>query len=83
MSSDLLAPQPIAVRKPNEIEPLAVGLRDAARLLGVHYRHLQNLALAGKVPSAMIGRRRVFRVRALELFLIEQEQREGAGSEST
>lgn len=70
--ADLLT-HPLTITRPRDLAPLALGLRDAARMLGVSERHLQKLALAGDVPSAMIGGRRVFRLATLDRWLTELE----------
>jgi excisionase family DNA binding protein len=48
---------------------LALTAAEAAESLGVSERHLQALAVAGSVPSVMLGQRRVFPVGAWEDFL--------------
>ena len=70
-------PTVATVSKPSTISPLAVGLRDAARLLGVSTSWLHQRAKAGEVPSALIGGRRVFRVASLDAWLQERERVDG------
>lgn len=73
-AADLLNPTAIYVTRPRDLPPLAVGLRDATRLLGVSERHLWKLAVSGAIPSVMIGNRRVFRLTSLEQWLKDHEQ---------
>jgi excisionase family DNA binding protein len=49
--------------------PLAVDTREAARLLSVSPRTIQNYITAKLLPARKIGRRTVISVRALEAFL--------------
>jgi excisionase family DNA binding protein len=72
-ANSLLLPPAPRIQTPTELRPLSVGLRDAARLIGVSERHLQKLAIAGQVPSAMIGNRRVFRIATLDAWLASHE----------
>lgn len=68
-----MTPSRIDVIAPQSVPPLAVSLRDAARLLGVSDRWLWTQAQAGAVPSVMIGGRRLFRVAALDQWLRSHE----------
>lgn len=68
-----MTPKRIDVLAPQAVAPLAVGLRDAARLLGVSDRWLWSQSQAGAVPCSSIGGRRLFRVAALEAWLRENE----------
>jgi excisionase family DNA binding protein len=77
--ADLLAPPPLKVRKADEIEPLAVSLKTAAKLIGVSDRHLHKLAVAGAIPSVYVGNRRLFVVDSLRAWLREQERRACTG----
>jgi excisionase family DNA binding protein len=52
-----------------QIEKLAVNIREAARLLSVSPRTIQNYLAAKVLPARKIGRRTVIPVRALEAFL--------------
>jgi len=72
MSENLLT-APLTITRPRDLAPLAVGLRDAARMLGVSDRHLATLARAGEVPSVMIGGRRLFRLATLDAWLADRE----------
>lgn len=49
--------------------PLAVDTREAARLLSVSTRTIQNYISAKLLPARKLGRRTVISVRALEAFL--------------
>jgi excisionase family DNA binding protein len=68
-----VTPARIEVVKPQMVAPIALGLRDAARLIGVSDRWLWERAERGEVPSAVIGGRRLFRVSALEEWLKSKE----------
>jgi excisionase family DNA binding protein len=59
----------------HQAEPLAVDAPRAARRLGIGTRALWSLTAAGKIPHVRIGRRVLYRVAALEAWLIEQEQK--------
>jgi excisionase family DNA binding protein len=50
-------------------DKLAVSIRDAAAMLSVSPRTIQNYIQAKVLPGRKIGRRTVIPVRALELFL--------------
>lgn len=81
MPPSALLAEPVSVVKPRDLRPLSVGLRDAARLVGVSERHLQKLAISGQVPSAMIGGRRVFRLATLDAWLLKLESTPNATTE--
>ncbi len=70
--SALTESQP-AVLPAGQIQPLAVGGCDAARLLGISERMLQRLTSSGEIPSVLIRGRRVYRVAALDVWLQQQE----------
>ena len=53
----------------SKIDRLAVDIREAARLLSVSPRTIQNYISAKVLPARKIGRRTVITVRALESFL--------------
>lgn len=48
---------------------LAVGIREAAQMLGVSPRTIQNYVAAKLLPYRKIGRRTVIPIRGLETFL--------------
>ena len=50
-------------------EKLAVSVREAAAMLGISPRTLQNYVWARRIPSRKIGRRTVVLLRDLETFL--------------
>lgn len=52
-----------------KIEKLAVGIREAAEMIGVSPRTVQNYVSAKLLGSRKLGRRRVILVRSLEAFL--------------
>ena len=53
----------------SKTEKLAVGIREAAHMLSVSPRTIQNYIAAKLLPARKIGRRTVIPVRALEAFL--------------
>lgn len=50
-------------------ERLAVSIREAAAMLGISPRSVQNYIAAKKLPARKLGKRTVILVRALENFL--------------
>lgn len=50
-------------------QPLAVSVREAARLLGVSERSLRSWSRQGKIRARRIGSRILFSVKELEAFL--------------
>lgn len=64
------------VAKPKDLQPLAVNLQTAARLCGISDTHLEKLIARGEGPRfARLGCRRLFRIRELERWLEEREER--------
>jgi len=63
-----------------QTEKLAVDTREAARLLSVSPRTIQNYIQAKVLPARKIGRRTVILVRSLEAFL-RRDQLSPAGAE--
>jgi excisionase family DNA binding protein len=59
----------VCMNNSKELPTLAVDTREAARLLSVSPRSIQNYIRAKMLPSRKIGKRRVIPVRALENFL--------------
>lgn len=55
--------------RPTEQVKLAVSVRDAAAMLGISSRTIQNYIAAKVLPARKIGRRTVIPMRALETFL--------------
>jgi len=53
----------------NQTERLAVDIREAAQMLSVSPRTIQNYIAAKLLPARKIGRRTVIPVRGLEAFL--------------
>ncbi len=53
-------------------DPILVGIREAAALLGIGTRKLHDLAQSGAVPSLKIGTRRLFPVEALKGWVAQQ-----------
>lgn len=65
---------PLSVAKPADLEPLAVSLQTAARLVGLSDTGLANLIKQGQGPRvARLGTRRLFRVAELDRWLQERE----------
>ncbi len=56
-------------RMVTKTEKLAVSTREAAQMLSLSPRTIQNYIAAKLLPARKIGRRTVISVRALELFL--------------
>lgn len=56
---------------PPTIAPLAVGLEQAAAMIGPAPRTLRKWAAEGRLPSIKLGGRLLFRVADLEKFLAE------------
>lgn len=56
----------------NATPPLAVGVNDAARLLGVSRDTIYRLINSGKLKSVKLGGRRVVPIRELERLLEEE-----------
>ena len=54
------------------LSPLAVNLRQAARLLGISPRKLHDLAVGGHVPTIRVGTRRLYVVTDLQSWLASQ-----------
>ena len=59
-------------KKSEGVEPLAVGEKEAARLLGVSIRHLYNLRQSG-LPFVRLGTAIRYRREALDAYLRERE----------
>ena len=57
------------MRMESENKKLAVGIREAAQMIGVSPRSVQNYVAAKLLPARKLGRRTVIPVRALENFL--------------
>ncbi len=51
------------------LPPLAVGKKEAARLLGVSVRTIENYVAVKRITARKIGKRTVILVRSLEHFL--------------
>jgi predicted DNA-binding transcriptional regulator AlpA len=73
-TNDLFGPEKITVMPAKSIAPLTVGLKDAARLLGISERSLWGMANRGEVPCVRLGGRLVFRVGSLDEWLVEREK---------
>jgi excisionase family DNA binding protein len=56
-----------------EAQPLLVGEREAAAMLGVAPRTIWSLADAGKLPSVRIGRRKLYAIETLRRFIADRE----------
>jgi hypothetical protein len=51
------------------LKPLAVGKREAARMLGISVRTLENYATAKRIETRRFGSRRLVLLRSLERFV--------------
>jgi len=63
------------------VAPLAVGTRDAAKLLGLSERSIAELVARQEIPSFKLGGRRLFSVEALRAWIAAKA--ETAESEAT
>jgi excisionase family DNA binding protein len=52
--------------------PLAVGIEEAARMIGIARSMIYELIALGKIPSFKIGRRRLVLVKHLAAFINQQ-----------
>lgn len=68
-----LTPDRIAIVRPQEVPPLSVGARDAARLVGLCEKSVRDLASRGELPSVRVGNRLLFRVQTLDRWLAARE----------
>ena len=60
---------------PNSImNPISVGVDDAARLIGVARSMFYEMIANGEIQTFKIGRRRLVRVKTLEAFVKRQAQ---------
>jgi len=66
MSSDYT---PVGAKSASPCVKLAVSIREAATMLGISPRSVQNYIRLKVLPARKIGRRTVITVRALEAFL--------------
>jgi excisionase family DNA binding protein len=69
-------PDATNIAAPNSIPPLCVGIRQAARLLGVSERTVWNLVGNGQLPyiqPAGKGGKILFRVATLDQWVIDRE----------
>lgn len=63
-------------QQPNEPQtpPLAIGLQEAARLLGISKSLAYKLAASGEIPTIKMGeRRRIVPMKAIEKLLAQWE----------
>ncbi len=70
--------EPVTVSPAKSIPPLCVGIRQAARLLGISERTVWNLVGEGQLPYIQPGGKGgkiLFRVSSLEAWLGEHETR--------
>lgn len=74
MPANSLLHEPVRVTRPRDLQPLAVSLREAARLVGLSDSGLENLIDRGEGPKFLrAGHRRLFRIDALREWLVERE----------
>lgn len=62
-------------------EPLALGIEDAARVLGLSTRGTATLVTTGALRSFLVGRRRLVSLNALREFVARREQESAAGAD--
>lgn len=77
-----MSPSRVEVVRPQSIQPLSVGMRDAARVIGISERRLAQLVAAGEVPHVRIDRRIVFRVATIDAWLAARERGATAGGDA-
>jgi len=58
-----------AARMRQRFEPLAVSPSEAAEMIGVSIRTIQNYIRANQLPARKVGRRTIIEVRHLRTFL--------------
>lgn len=56
-----------------EAQPLLVGEREAAAMLGVSPRSIWSMAASGELPCVRIGRRKLYAIDSLRLFIANRE----------
>jgi excisionase family DNA binding protein len=64
--------------RPQDITPLAVGVSEACRMLGVGRTSLYALVQQKRLPSFSIGARRLFKRAELERFIEQEAARNAA-----
>jgi excisionase family DNA binding protein len=67
-------PQTMTEKDESLIYPLAVGLDDAAKMVGIGRTNIWRLTMAGEIPSFNIGRRKLILVEKLKAWLLEQAE---------
>lgn len=68
-----MTPTRLEITRPQQIAPLSIGMRDAARLIGLSERRLAQLVRAGEIPHVRIDRRIVFRLASIDAWLAARE----------
>ncbi len=63
----------------DDLPPIAVDAVAAAKMLGISHRTLIDLAIRGDVPTARIGRRRLFPIDELRRWLSERAKAGSVG----
>jgi excisionase family DNA binding protein len=61
------------------VQPLAVGLEEAAAMIGIAPRTLRKWATERRLRSIKLGNRLMFRISDLEKLLVENERPAGDG----
>lgn len=61
----------------NPINPLAVGVENGARMIGVARSMLYELLARGEIESFKLGRRRLILVKNLEAYINRQAEENG------
>lgn len=73
-------PFALAIAASNGLPRLAVTIREAATMLSISPRSVQNYIREKKLPARKIGRRTVILVSALEIFLRRDHESPAVGS---
>lgn len=58
----------------SSLDPISVGVEDAARLIGVARSMFYEMIANGEIHTFKLGRRRLVRVKTLEAFIKRQAQ---------
>jgi excisionase family DNA binding protein len=58
----------------SSLDPISVGVDDAARLIGVARSMFYEMIASGEIDTFKLGRRRLVRVKTLEAFIKRRAQ---------
>jgi len=62
------------------LEPLTLGVRDAAALLGVSHWSIRRWIRIGRLPALKLGRRTVVELSALKLMVESNRSKDGSNA---